>query len=142
VPPRLSSRCADRHKSIRRQVCTLAIAFITGCGLIDGGPTVCTADFRFGLAVYVKDSLSGAWAASGAQLQTDINGVIVDSTSFPGQPASDSFPLLGAGERAGVYRVTVRKTGYTDWVRTGVRVTEDECHVRRTTLTARLQRSR
>lgn len=119
--------------------------FLTGCALLDDGPQVCTADFRFGLAVYVKDSSTGAWAASGARLLTDLAGTPVDTaqsfpTAFPaGQPSLDSMPLLGAGERAGVYRVTVRKAGYADWLRAGVRVTEDECHVRPTTLTAQLQ---
>ena len=136
-------------KSITLRLSPLAITLaLCGCGLTDSGPYVCTADFRFGLAVYVKDSITGAWAASGARLLTDIGGTPVDTalsypTAFPaGQPALDSQPLLGAGERAGVYRVTVRKSGYTDWVRTGLRVTEDECHVRRTTLTARLQAAR
>lgn len=118
----------------------------SSCGLVD--PTICTSDFRFGLAVYVKDSSTGAWAASGARLFSDIGGTSVDSgtmfpTAFPAnRPDLDSLPLGGAGERAGVYRVRVQKAGYVDWVRTGVRVTEDECHVRRTVLTARLQAAR
>lgn len=63
-------------------------------------------------------------------------------SAFPaGQPALDSMPLLGAGERAGIYRVIVRKPGYAEWIGAAI-VTEDECHVRPTTLTARLQPQR
>jgi hypothetical protein len=34
----------------------------------------------------------------------------------------------------------VRKPGFKDWVRSGVQVTADACHVRLTTITALLQR--
>ena len=121
------------------------LTIVSGCGILDQAPTVCTSDFRFGLSVYVRDSVTGIFAASGAQLLTEVNGIVVDSgnrypnTYPPNQRALDSLPLWGAGERAGVFRVTIRKPGYADWIRTGVRVTEDECHVRRTTLTARIQ---
>jgi hypothetical protein len=58
----------------------------------------------------------------------------------PNRPEFDPRPLTGAGEHAGIFRVTVRKPGYRDWVRSGVRVTRDACHVQPTTLTALLQR--
>jgi hypothetical protein len=107
---------------------------------------VCTADFRFGLAVHVKDSATHAWTASGAHLITvDQHGVVVDSglafpNTFPaGRADLDSLSLSGAGEHAGVFQVTVRKPGYKDWIRSGVQVTADKCHVRLTELTALLQ---
>jgi len=39
--------------------------------------------------------------------------------------------VMGAGERPGVYTITVRKSGYADWTRAGVAVgmTADGCHV-------------
>jgi len=102
---------------------------------------VCTDELRFGLAVGVRDSATGLAAASGATLiMVDQTGAI-DSTKFPpNRPDLDPVPLLGAGEHAGTFRVTVRKLGYRDWVRSEVRVTRDECHVRVTALTALLQR--
>jgi hypothetical protein len=107
---------------------------------------VCTADFRLGLSVRVKDSATVAWAASGSRLITvDQHGVVVDSGSgywaaIPAnRPDLDSTGLGGAGEHPGTFRVTVRKPGYKDWVRSGVQVTADKCHVRRTELTALLQ---
>jgi hypothetical protein len=133
---------------MRKGLAALVLSVLTyGCGLVDDGLRVCTAEFRFGLAVFVKDSSTGAWAASGARLLTYIQDTPVDTantfpSAFPaGQPALDSMPLLGAGERAGVYRVIVRKPGYAEWIGAAI-VTEDECHVRRTNLTARLQPQR
>lgn len=123
----------------------MAATMASSCPLPTDG-YVCTADFRFGLAVRVKDSATLAWAASGARLTSvDQHGVVVDSgltypNAFPaGRADLDSSSLSGAGEHAGVFQVTVRKPGYRDWVRSGVQVTADNCHVRRTELTALLQ---
>ena len=128
-----------------RRLLPLAVIVLGGCSVIDVGPRACTADFRFGLQLFVQDSVTGAWAASGARLITeDARGPVDTAQSFPtafpaGRPDLDPQPLLGAGERAGLYRVTVRKPGYADWVRTGVRIVEDECHVRPVSDTARLR---
>jgi hypothetical protein len=100
---------------------------------------VCTADFRYGLLVYVQDSVTGAALASGATLvarEADFE----DSFTHPaGRPDLDAYPLVSAGERAGTYQVTVTKPGYAPWMRSNVTVTSNACHVNRTELTARLQ---
>lgn len=102
---------------------------------------LCTMEFRIGLHVYVKDSLTGAWAASGATLVSR-DATYSDSSSLPSNRSDlDSLPLGGAGERAGVYLVTVRKAGYMDWVQRDVRVTANECHVNSVNLTARLSKA-
>ncbi len=114
---------------------------LTGCGLLDSFAAGCDASYNFGLAVYVRDSVTGAGIASGAQLV--VNGVgYVDSVSVPEARADlDSLAIPSAGERAGLYIVTVRKDGYHEWTSEPVRVTEDGCHVRLTRITARLQRA-
>lgn len=126
--------------------CPLSLAALlltSACGILE--PHDCTTEFRFGLAVAVRDSVTGVPIASGARLETRKNGVVIDSgTAYPNafppnQPVFDAQELLGAGERAGRYLVTVRKAGYRDWVRSDVVVGEDECHVRPVRLTARLQ---
>ena len=53
---------------------------------------------------------------------------------FPGSPCS----YAGPWERAGLYDVTVTKSGYADAVQRAVRVTADECHVQTVVLTIRL----
>jgi hypothetical protein len=120
----------------------LVIALLsTSCRLFDA-QRLCTLNLVYGLSVQVKDSVTGAWAASGAKLVARAD-TYVDSMSFPaGRPDMDSRSLLGAAEHAGLYTVTVTKPGYRDWVKTGVRVTADECHVNQTELTALIQPAR
>jgi hypothetical protein len=93
----------------------------------------------------VKDSATGAWAASGARLEIrDPQGALVTSvvamSEFPSDhPELDARALTGAGEQAGTFQVTVVKAGYRDWVQRDVVVRRNTCHVERTELTALLQ---
>lgn len=100
---------------------------------------VCTDEFRPGLVVYVKDSVTKAGVASGASLVVR-EGSYKDSVAAPNSsPDVDNYPLLAAGERSGTYQVTVLKTGYTAWVKNNVLVTSNRCHVNTVNLTALLQ---
>lgn len=124
-----------------RAALALVAVLLGGCrasNLVDG--YVCTDEFRPGLNVFVKDSVSSAFAAAGASLIVT-EGSYRDTASVPlGLTSADSFALHGAGERSGMYDVTVRKAGYRDWTRNGVVVTRNDCHVNTVTLTALLQR--
>ena len=100
---------------------------------------VCTLEFRPGVAVYVKDSLTSAGVASGASLVVR-EGSYKDSVAAPdSRPDLDDSPLFAAGERAGTYQVTVLKPGYAAWLQSNVRVTSNRCHVNTVNLTALLQ---
>src|SRR5688572_21275483 len=44
-------------------------------------------------------------------------------------PATGDCHYSGPFERPGTYTITVRRAGYSTEVRSGVRVTSDECHV-------------
>jgi hypothetical protein len=116
---------------------------LSACGSPLAGGRVCTEDFRYGLNVTVVDSVTNAPPASAVLIAR--SGAFVDSVG-PRAPMQfvQNGPLVlllsSAGERAGTYELTVRSPGYRDWTRTGVEVTEDECHVRPITLTARLQK--
>ena len=119
-----------------------ALSGIVVFGAACGNPIeqrVCTADFRYGLMVYVQDSVTGASVASGATLvarESDFE----DTFTYPdGRPDLNTQPLLSAGERAGTYQVTVTKAGYAPWARSNVTITSNVCHVNQTELTARLQ---
>lgn len=121
----------------------LAAGLLSGCGVLPSDSRVCTADFRFGLVVTVVDSLTGGPPTSAVLIAR--SGTFVDSVGpFTPQPVVLNGPpvlnLPAAGERAGTYDLTVRAPGYRDWTRTSVRVTSDECHVRRTVVTARVRR--
>ncbi len=50
----------------------------------------------------------------------------------------DPRPASLAFERPGTYEVTVEKEAFNTWSRSGVEVTEGECHVNTVELTARL----
>ena len=118
------------------------LAFALGaCDSLDSRPIACTEVLVWGLHVTVQDSATGAPSASGAQLIAR-DGAYADTSSYPPNRADlDALPLVAAGERAGTYTVTVRKTGFLDWERSHIVVTADECHVRPVALTARLKRA-
>ncbi len=58
------------------------------------------------------------------------DGTYIDSlTAFQHTSTGLMKSRRAAGERAGIYEVSVTHTGYEDWVLGSVRVEEDECHV-------------
>jgi len=93
-------------------------------------------EFRFGLSVQPIDSLTQGPLASAADIVAR-DGAFADSVRAlaPGQFWAT------AGERPGTYQVTVRAAGYQPWVRSGIVVTSDGCHVKLVVVTARLQRT-
>ncbi len=121
---------------MRRILWLLLASFAAGCE----SPITCVDVPVPAVRVLVEDSVSGAPAASGARLVVR-DGSYVDSTAtLPGHPEVDALPLSGADNRPGIYEVTVRKAGYRDWLRTGVKVTQGQCNVNTVNLTALLQR--
>ncbi len=106
---------------------------LLGCDAVN---TACTRDWRPGLRIEVR-------AADGTDLDADgvlglaRDGSFVDTLSVFG--FDGVLDLYGAHERAGRYDVTISKPGYRTWRRDGVRVTEDECHVRTVELEAHLE---
>ncbi|SRR6266540_3331291 len=110
---------------------------ILSCNPMTSGPIICTTEFRYGIGVTVVDSLSGAFGGAGATVIAQ-DGAYADTVSHaPG--SSDDFPFGLAGERAGTYTVTVLKTGYDMWTRSGVTVTKNVCHVNGVAITAKIQ---
>jgi hypothetical protein len=117
----------------------LAAAAMRSC-IID--PVACTLNFKFGINITVVDSATAEPPSEATLLAT--SGTFTDSVGprAPVQTVANGplvLVLSTAGERAGLYSVTVRSPGYRAWTRTGVRVTADECHVKPVSLTARLQ---
>lgn len=94
-------------------------------------PVICTALYAYGLTVTVVD------APTGDSLRVAPAGVAHDGSWSETMQVFGNH-LLGAGERAGTYDITVTAPGYRAWDTTGVKVTADECHVRGVNLTARL----
>jgi hypothetical protein len=109
----------------------LAALLAAGCSELIGGD--CTTDVRPAVAVQLRDARTGAILA-GPATAVARDGAFADSVQVG---ALDSEAWL-AQERPGVYDVTVRKAGYREWTRTGVRVRDGECHVRTVHLVAEL----
>ncbi len=99
-----------------------------GCRTPFTDGVACTDILVPGISVAASDSITGAPLSGAVAVARD--GAYVDSTTQLG---------MIAGERSGTYTVTVRKTGYAPWVRNGVTVTRDECHVKTVFLSAKLQ---
>jgi len=91
----------------------------------------CTLEFRYGLSITVLDG-AGAPAADGA-LGLAVEGSYVD-TMMVFLPET----LVGAGERAGTYDITITKDGFMTWTAENITVTADECHVIPVSLDANL----
>ena len=131
--------------NIKAILCMLLAGCLSACEH-QATETTCSASYDWGLAVQVKDSATGAWAASGARLeirdpQGDLVSSVLAMSEFPpDHPELDARALTGAGEQAGTFKVTVTKAGYQDWIQRDVIVRRNTCHVERTELTALLQR--
>jgi hypothetical protein len=97
----------------------------------------CPAILIFGLNVSVVDSVTGAGTGSGATVIAR-DGAYTDSTTRAANGSDVATFGLAAG-RAGTYAVTIRKTGYTSWLRSGIQVAKAVCGVTPVAVTARLQ---
>lgn len=96
-------------------------------------PGACTLEARAGINVEVRDSVTGAAAATGA-IAVARDGGFADTLR-----SLDGVTVSGAWERPGTYTVGISKTGYQAWSATGVRVIDAGCHVQSVSLRARLQ---
>ena len=105
-------------RNVNAAFCSILLIAASCSGSSDPLPSpICTADFRYGLEVYVNDSLTSAHIASGASLVAR-DGTFKDSVALPAaRPEVDPFPLKSAGERAGTYDITVTRPGYQAWTR-------------------------
>lgn len=93
---------------------------LAGCD--DNLGLVCTTEAVYGINLNVRDDV-GAPAAQGAL------GVAIEGTFADTMDVFSDVDMAGAIERAGTYDITVSKPGFSDWTRTNVVVTADECHV-------------
>jgi hypothetical protein len=127
--------------SVPRHLLLLGLAGLlgSGCTLLTDDGRACPANIVVGHIVGVRDSVTGVAAGRGAFVGAR-EGAYSELLQFLGDVIpTDSLTFVGATERAGTYLITVTKAGYLTWVRTGVRVVADECHVHPVTVEVRLQ---
>ncbi len=118
--------------TVRLALLAALVAILPGCG-DHSVVRACTADYVFGLSISVTDAAPAA----------PVGGVaaeIRDGSWVDPQLAVVGNTVMGAGERPGVYAITIRKSGYADWTKGGVtvRMTSDGCHVQGVHLDAAL----
>lgn len=126
---------------LTRSLATVPIVLtLAGCDRF--GPVACTADLRPGIEVEIRSAVTGSFLAQEASASAT-DGAYRDSLRLSrGELVSGQMLWIarsGAFERAGTYRIEVSAPGHVTWVREGVRVREDECHVLTVKLVARLQ---
>jgi hypothetical protein len=102
----------------------------------------CTLEARPGIVISVRDSITGSGGPfANVSYVARESATFRDSTvlgTVPGQIGGVQFAAGLVYERAGTYDVIVVATGYKPWVRLGVVVGRDACHVTTVNLTARL----
>jgi hypothetical protein len=111
---------------------------VAACKSVTAGGSACTGEVVPGIAVAVRDSVSGASIAQGAS-GTITSGSYTEAMR-PLQNDNDGIPLWigGADERAGTYSLRITRPGYQTWTQSNVKVQEGPCHVFTTQLNARL----
>jgi len=106
------------------RVLVFTLSLVTAaCTPLPGG-TACTEEARSGITLTVKHAITNADICDATVIATQ--GSFTETV----QPSGGS-PCTYAGlyERAGTYRVEVRKAGFITATEDNVTVTEDECHV-------------
>jgi hypothetical protein len=100
---------------------------------------VCTESVEPGIVVRIVDSVTGEPKASMVKGEATAPGYADSLRAYESLGTGQLLSLAGAFERAGVYAVTIRGSGYRDWQADQIRVAPGGCHVKTVTLTARLQ---
>ena len=122
-----------------RVVAAIAVpAALSSCiAIVDPGVS-CTQEARPGIYVTVLDSATSALAGRSSRIVAR-DGLVADSVPSQWTEGSDG-PFGVAYERRGVYTLTITKTGYREWTKSGIVVTADQCHVRTVPVTALLHK--
>jgi hypothetical protein len=113
----------------RQALTTLAAIALTAAAC--GNPN------RPDVTVTIQDKTTGQPICD-AQV-TAVSGSYVETLKPNAFPTTECF-YTGAGERAGVYNLTVTKDGFAPATRAAVKVDEDYCHVIPVRLTIALDR--
>jgi hypothetical protein len=125
-------------------VLALGVLCLLSGGCDSDTALLCTDELVPGICVSVVDAASGqpvACSACGWVIENAYSEAL-EGFCHPSLPDSvQDSRLYGAWERAGVYTVFIVKPGYRSWSRSGVEVTEDECHVHTVFLEACLERN-
>ena len=115
VADRRVSGAARRGLVAMFGVVTLILA--NGCS----NDVVCSYPPAGGIVLTVIDSQTHVVSNTNVTVIYIIDGGIPDTLRWGSGPDFDT-PTIGFGARVGVYDITVRKPGYSDWTKSGIRV--------------------
>ena len=101
----------------------VALTLLTS-GCSSSTEVLCTAIGIPAVTVRVRDAVTGAFIAGGATLIETHDGE-TKTRQLPDVRANDAMWLVDGFYEPGIYDLTVRKPGYQDWVRNGMRVESD-----------------
>ena len=102
----------------------------------------CTASMEPGITIEIRDAVTDdplAEAAFAVITSIDYREILIVS-HYEGSDSSTAYAVSGAYERPGIYDIEVSLTGYKNWFRYGVEVTDGVCHVGTVRYTARLEK--
>lgn len=97
----------------------------------------CTDIFFYGLTVTIKDDATDQTICDATVSAVD--GAYSEQL-MPQSIGASGCTYGGAGERAGTYILTAKKSGYQDTVKTDNVVTADACHVKPITVALRMRK--
>lgn len=142
--PCVAGRASHRTAPARVTWHLVGAVFLLATGCVSPfDPAVCTAVAVPAIVVEIRDARTGVPLA-GLAAGVVRDGAYVDSL----RPAGflDATDVVGsmlsrqaAHERPGTYTIDIRRSGYQDWTRVGVRVRSGRCHVETQSLVAQLQ---
>ena len=95
-------------------------------GLACSGDIVCTANPKWALMVSVLDSTTNLSTVTGATIVAR-TGTFVDSIAISSAPGSDPGSVFLGVNHSGSYSLSVTKSGYKTWTRTGIVVGTNQC---------------
>ncbi len=118
------------------------LAFATASCDVFAPDRACPAIAIPGINVSPVDSVTNAAVPITDVMVIATDGVYADTVSAADFAPGSTVPSVGlAYERRGTYTLKVVAAQYRDWVKSGIRVEGDQCHVNTVSVTARLQRS-
>jgi hypothetical protein len=122
---------------MRKRFLALALVAVAGCGQ-SAPPTgfACNEIAAAGLGVSLTDSVTGV-STGFANVLIVARAATYADTVFLAE-YTDTVPL--AYEHRGTVQVTVRADGYALWLKNGITISGDVCHVHEEFVSARLVR--
>jgi len=84
----------------------------------------CTQEFVYGLSISLIDTTSGGFITENVTIDISDGDFSEELMTFP-----ESTSFFGAGERPGIYTISVIAEGYQEFISDPIEVNANECHV-------------